>query len=168
MVRTRVYYLRSTSASASNRRGNEGYVITDGLFATGGTHTHGRLERVVDPPLEASQGTDHDNTGTETLGGEGGKTGLGGNGTDGLALVFGFAQQGDQRVGGVGDDSANDTREVTRGESDSELGGLAIGFLRSGEDFSVEDLDDLLEEVELGHGVRDLQGPMISSVKRQK
>jgi len=64
----------------------------------------------------------------------------------------------------VGNDSANDTREVTRGESDSELSGLAVGLLRSGEGVSVEERDDLLEEVELGHSVWDLQRPMISEI----
>ena len=138
----------------SGRRG--ACYTTNGLFATGGTHTHGRLERIVDPPLEASQGTNHDNTGTETLGGKGNKSGLGGDSTDGLALVSGFAQQGDQRVSRVGNDGANNTREVTRTEGDSELSGLAVGVLGVGEHVGVEELDDLLEEVELGHGVWDL------------
>jgi hypothetical protein len=86
-------------------------------------------------------------------------TGLGGDGTDGLALVSRLAQQGDQRVSGVGNDGANDTREVTGTEGDSELSGLAVALLRSGEDVCVEELDDLLEEVELGHSVWDLQRP---------
>jgi hypothetical protein len=109
--------------------------------------------------LEAGQSTDHDNTSTETLGGKGNETGLGGDGAEGLALVLGLAQQGDQRVSGVGNDGANDTREVTRTEGDSELSGLAVGFFRGGEDVSVEELDDLLEEVELGHSVWDLSRP---------
>ena len=56
----------------------------------------------------------------------------------------------------MGDDGANDTREITGSEGDSELSRLAVGVLRSGEDVRVEDLDDLLEEVELGHSVWDL------------
>ena len=136
--------------------GCRGSCHPNGLFATGSTQTHGRLERVVNPPLEPSQGTDHDDTGTKTLGGEGSETSLGGDGTNGFALVFRFAQQGDQRVGRVGDDGANDTGEVTRSEGDSELSGLAVGVLRSGEDMGVEERNDLLEEVELGHGVWNL------------
>ena len=127
-----------------------------GLLATGGAHAHGRLERIVDPPLEAGQSTDHDDTSTEALGGKGNKTGLGGNGTNGLALISGLAHQGDHGISGMGDDGANDTGEVTGSECDSELSGLAVGVLRSGEDVRVEELDDLLKEVELGHSVRDL------------
>jgi len=56
----------------------------------------------------------------------------------------------------VGDDGANNTGEITGTEGDSELSGFAVALFRSGEDVGVEDLDDLLEEVELGHGIRDL------------
>lgn len=38
------------------------------LFAatTGGLETHGWLEAIVDPPLEACEGTNHDDSGEET------------------------------------------------------------------------------------------------------
>jgi hypothetical protein len=126
------------------------------LLATSGAHAHGRLKRVVDPPLEASQSTDHDNTSTETLGGKCSHSSLGCDGTDRLALVLGLTQQGDQRVSGVGNDGTNNTGKVSGAEGDSELSGFAVSFLRSGEDVGVEERDDLLEEVKLGHGVRDL------------
>ena len=46
-------------------------------------------------------------------------------------------------MGYEGTDNAGD---VPRGESDTELCWLAIGFFRSGEDMRVEQLGDLLEE----------------------
>ena len=156
-VRIRVFTTSTPVRRPSNCLGGEEHVIQrTGLLATSGTHTHGGLERVVDPPLEASQGTNHDDTSTEALGGKSGETGLRGDGTEGLALVFLLAHQGDQRVSGVRDDGADDTREVTGSKGDSELSGLAVGVLRSGEDVGVEELDNLLEEVELGHGIWDL------------
>jgi hypothetical protein len=39
-----------------------------GGSATRCAQAEGRLEGVVDPPLETSQGTDHEDTGWETLG----------------------------------------------------------------------------------------------------
>lgn len=33
--------------------------IQSNLLSTSGSHSHGRLECVVDPPLEASESTDH-------------------------------------------------------------------------------------------------------------
>jgi hypothetical protein len=34
--------------------------------STRGSHTHGSLEGIIDPPLETSEGTDHDNTSSKT------------------------------------------------------------------------------------------------------
>jgi len=129
------------------------------LFATRSAHAHGRLECVIDPPLEASQSTNHQDTGTETLGSQVDGTGLAGNLANRLALVLSLAHEGDDRVGRVGDDGADNTGEVTRGEGDTELGALAVGLLGFSEDVGVEQLDDLLEEEELGHGVGDLTRP---------
>ena len=56
------------------------------------------------------------------------------------------------------DDGADDTGEVTGSEGDTELGRLAVGLLGRGEDVGVEELNNLLEEVELGHRVGDLFG----------
>ena len=55
------------------------------------------------------------------------------------------------------DDGADDTGEVAGGEGDTELRRLAVRLLGRGEDVGVEQLDDLLEEEELGHGVGDLR-----------
>lgn len=82
-----VYFRYFTPTPPSNCRGDGMCRLANDLLATSSTHAHGRFERVIDPPLEASQSTDHDNTGTKTLGGKGSETGLGGDGTDGLAPV---------------------------------------------------------------------------------
>ena len=126
------------------------------LLATRSTHTHGRLEGIVDPPLEASEGTNHDHTGTETLGGQAGDTDFASDLAETLAPVLSLAHERDERVSGVGDDGADDTGEVTGGEGDTELSTLAVGFFGGGEDVAVEEGDDVLEEEELGHGVGDL------------
>ena len=126
------------------------------LLATRSTHTHGRLEGIVDPPLEASEGTNHDHTGTETLGGQAGDTDFASNLAETLAPVLSLAHEGDKLVSGVGDYGADDTGEVTGGEGDTELRRLAVCVLGLGEDVGVEELHDVLEEVEFSHGVRDL------------
>ena len=105
------------------------------------------------------EGTDHEHTGTETLGGEVGQADLGRDLADALALVLRLAELGHKRVGRVGDDGADDASEVAGGEGDTELGGLGVGFLGSGEDIGVEEVYDVLEEEELGHRVGDLSRP---------
>ena len=102
------------------------------------------------------EGTDHDDTGTKTLGGERDKANLGSDLANALALVRGLAHEGDNGVGGVRDDRADNTGEVTGGERDTELRRLAVRILWRGEDVAVEEGDDVLEEEELGHGVGDL------------
>lgn len=116
------------------------------LLATGGAHAHGALEGVVDPPLEASEctcwlhrsehafaemagmklRTNHEDTSTETLGREGHNTSLRGDLANTLALVLSLAEEGDERISGVGDNGADDTSEVTGSEGDTELGTLGV------------------------------------------
>ena len=167
-VRARVYYRHHTSTHSSSCRGGGTCHLANVLLATSSAHAHGRLEGVVNPPLEASQSTNHDNTGTETLGGKSSHTGLGCDGANRLALVLGLAQQRDQRVSGVGNDGADDTSEVTGTEGDSKLGRFAVGVLRCSEDVSVEELHDLLEEIELCHGIWNLRRKNPKSVNGQR
>lgn len=101
--------------------------------------------------------TDHDDTGAESLGREREQAGLAGNLADRFALVIGLAEKGDKGVGGMGDDSADDTGEVPGGEGNAELGALAVRVLGGGEDPLVELRDNVLEEEEFGHGVRNLE-----------
>ena len=57
----------------------------------------------------------------------------------------------------MGDYGADDTGEVTSAEGNAKLCGLAVGVLWLSEDVGIEELDNLLEEEELGHCVRDLK-----------
>ena len=73
------------------------------------------LERVVDEPLEGGQGTDHEDTGTES-GPESTESDLRVDRADrglGLSGLEGSVQLGDHSVGGVRDDSAEDSGNVT-------------------------------------------------------
>lgn len=133
-----------------------GYIVDNRLLSTSGAHAHGALERVVDPPLEASESTDHDNPGAETLGSNVGNTNLANDLTERLALVGRLSELRNEGISGVGDDGTDNTSEVTRGEGDTELSSLAVSFLGLSENLGVEELDNLLEEEELGHGVGDL------------
>lgn len=100
--------------------------------------------------------TNHDNTSTQSFRGKRTDSKLGGDLSDGFALVLCFAEERNQRVGGVRDDSADNTSNVTGREGDTELSGFAVCILGLSENVGVEQLDDLLKEEELGHGVRDL------------
>ena len=95
--------------------------------STSSGQTNVDLEGIVDEPLEGSQGTNHEDThaqttpdthGTELL------EDLTNRRTSGVLV-----QLGDDRVGRVRDDSAEDTSDVTTDERDSELfklGALAL------------------------------------------
>eukprot|EP00043_Microstomoeca_roanoka_P009295 m.88559 g.88559 ORF g.88559 m.88559 type:complete len:371 (+) comp14544_c0_seq1:1858-2970(+) len=140
-------------------KGKEMRFLLLGGGTTRSTETERSLECVVDPPLETSEGTNHEDTCANTLGGKVEVAKLGSDCTHALALVLSLTQEGDQSVSGVGDDSADDTGKVTRHKSDLELSSLAVAFTGLGVDVCVEHGDDLLKEVELGHGVRDLARP---------
>ena len=104
-----------------------------------------------------SEGTDHDHTGTETLGGEVCEANLVDDLAKALAAVLDLAHLRDDRVSRVRHDGADDTGELTGREGDTELGALAVGVLGLGEDVAVEHLDDVLKEEELRHRVGDLE-----------
>ena len=107
-----------------------GYFL--GLLATSGTETHGTLERVIDPPLEAGKSTyashlisinslqfcrrtltNHDDTSAETLGSQVHDTNLRSDFTNALALVLRLTEKRDEGVSGVRDNGADDTSDVT-------------------------------------------------------
>jgi hypothetical protein len=130
-------------------------------LATGGLEADGYLEGVVDPPLETSEGADHDNTGTDTVP-ETLESDLGVDLGDLLADggVRGFlVEDGNHGVSGVRDDGAEDTSQVARHEHNGELGALGVSILALGEDVVVEGADNVLEGTELHHGVGDLSHP---------
>jgi hypothetical protein len=77
------------------------------------------LEGVVDEPLESGEGTDHEDTGTETSP-ETGESDFRVDGSDrglGLSRLQGSVEFTDHSICGVGNDSAEDTGNVTTGVS---------------------------------------------------
>lgn len=83
--------------------------------ASGGGEADGGLEGVVDPPLQASEGSDHDDPGHESCP-ESAEADLFVDLSDLVterALGFALSDQfGEDGIGGVGDDGAEDTGEV--------------------------------------------------------
>lgn len=111
--------------------------------------------------MEASKGTNHEDSGTETLP-ESTESNLaidlldlGDGGTTSSSLV----EDGDHGVSWMGDDGAENTGNVTRHEGDHELGALGVGALWLGEYLLVEGGDNLLESDELDNGVWNLSSP---------
>ena len=129
--------------------------VARGSLSTGGGETASDLEGIVDDPLEASKGTNHEDSGTKTLP-ESVETNVGVDLSDGSTLLV---HDGDHGVSWMRNNGAEDTGNVTRHEGDHELGGLAVLALWLGEDVAIEVLDDLLEGDELDNGVWDLSSP---------
>lgn len=130
-------------------------------LSTGGGKTASDLEGVVDDPLKAGEGTNHEDSGTETLP-ESCESNLcvdllnlRPSGTTSLSLV----EDGDHGVSWMRNEGAENTGNVTRHESDHELFSLAVRGLWLGEDISVEFSDNLLESDELDNGVWNLSSP---------
>lgn len=97
---------------AGKRRKGQGQSSGESEFRRGGTH----LEGVVDEPLEGGEGTDHNNTGSKSSP-ESSESNLAVDGADsglGLAGLEGSVELGNHGVGGVGDNGAEDTSNVTR------------------------------------------------------
>ena len=124
------------------------------LNTTGGTE--GLLDVAVDGELTGGQGTDHEETGTDTAVGATDTELLGdldetaGGALTGLAL--GLVDLGQHGVSGLGDDGGGETGDETGAEVVDGLhavGGLALV------DEGVDGLVDLLEDDELGAGVGD-------------
>ena len=122
---------------------------------SGGLEAAGNLEGIVDPPLETSEGTNHDDTGTETVP-ETRESNSGVNLAGGTTLLV---HDGDHGVSGVRDDSAEDTSPVTGQEGDHKLEVLGVRLTGSSEDVSVKESHGLLESDELDNGVGDLSAP---------
>lgn len=129
-----------------------------GLLATSRAHTHRGLEAIIYPPLETGEGTNHQNTSTQSFRREADHTNLRSDLANRLALVGSLAELRNERISRVRDNGTDDTSKVARRECDSELGALAVGFLGLSEDVGVEKLDDLFEKEEFGHRVGDLEG----------
>ena len=105
--------------------------------------------------METSEGTDHEDTCTETVP-EAVETDVLVDGANGSSLLV---HDRDHGVCGVGDNSAEDTSPVAGQEGNTELLGLAVGVAGLGEDVGVEESYCLFEGDELDNGVRDLSAP---------
>lgn len=124
------------------------------LNSTGGAK--GALHRAVDGELEGGKSTNHEQTGVDTgvrateaeLFADLDQTG--GGALTGSTL--GLVDLGQHGVGGLGDEGSSETGHQTGAQVDTSL--EAVGHVLLGE--GLEDgLRDLLEDDELGHGVRN-------------
>ena len=112
--------------------------------------------------MKAGEGTDHENSGSETLP-ESIESDLSidlldlgkGAAISSLSLV----EDGDHGVSWMGNEGAEHTGNVTGHESNHKLSSLAIGVLWRSENRAVEFLHNLLESHELHNGVWNLSGP---------
>lgn len=132
-----------------------------GSGTTGSLEADGSLEGIIEPPLETSEGTDHDNSGAEAS-----PESLEANFRVDLAnilrhrsLSLDGVKLGHHGISGVRNDSAENTSQVTRQEGDSELLSLGVFSSGLGEDVSIERFNDLFESDELHDGVGDLSSP---------
>ena len=119
-------------------------------------------EWIVDPPLETSEGTYHDDSGHEASP-ESLESDLLIDSAHLLSDWAGFVtftvQFWDHSVSGVWDNGAENTGKVTWGEGDAELGGFVVIFFSFSEDVIVEELDEPFESDELDYRVRNLTSP---------
>ena len=133
------------------------------------------LDSVIDEPLESGEGSDHDDSGTQSsphalqnkikLGKimercelctdfeSEGLCGVSDAGSLGLVHV---AHDG---VGGMGDNGAEDTGDVSGSEGDNELLGLGALGPGLGDHVGINGLHSPLKAGELHHGVGDLSAP---------
>lgn len=132
-----------------------------GSGTTGSLEADGSLEGIIEPPLETSEGTNHDDSGAEAS-----PESLEADFRVDLAdvlrhgsLSLDGVELGDHGISGVRNDGAEDTSQVTRQEGDSELLSLGVFSSGLGEDVGVEGFDDLFESDELHNGVGDLSSP---------
>lgn len=120
------------------------------------------LESIVDPPLETSESTDHQDSGKETSP-QALESDLSINSADFLpsgSLFFTLGVKlGDDSISGMRNDSAEDTSEISWSKSDAQLCCLVVVFLALGENVVIEELYKPFESNELDNGVRDLSSP---------
>lgn len=110
----------------------------------------------VDGELTGGQGTNHEETGADAAEGAT-DTELLGNleQARGGALTgetLGLVDLGQHGIGGLGDDGGSETGHQTGAEVTDSLHGVGQGLLG---ELAEDGLGDLLEDDELGHGVRD-------------
>ena len=132
-------------------------------LGSGGGESAGHLERVVDVPLETSEGSNHEDSGSETVP-ESLESNLSVDLSDLSAgghtvAVSSLVEDRDHSVSWVRNNSTENTGPVSREESNEELSALAVGLLWSSPDVLVHSLDGVLESSELNHSVWHLSEP---------
>lgn len=132
---------------------------TFALLASTSTQACCSLEGIVDPPLQTSEGTDHENTSGKTASHQVPESDLGCYGANRFALVLSLTDLRDNRVSRMGHNCAHDTSSVTRQEGNSELSLLRVRLPWFRKDVSIAKGNGLFEKVELGDCVRDLTAP---------
>jgi len=105
--------------------------------------------------LETGEGTNHEDTGTETSP-EAGETDSAVNLASGATLLV---HDGDHGVSGVRHNSAENTSPVTSHEGNHKLEVLGVALTGGSENVGVEVSHSLFESNELHDGVRDLSAP---------
>ena len=114
------------------------------------------LHTIIDEPLKSSQGSDHNNPGSESLP-EAAKAKGFNCGTN--AGARSLVQVRDKGVGGVGDDGAEDAGNVASCEGHNQLLTLGTFSPGLGNDMFIESHHSLLKAGKLHHGVGDLPAP---------
>lgn len=137
-------------------------VLLGAASTSGSLEAYCGLESIVDPPLEASKGTDHQNSGKKTSP-QALESDLSIDSADLLssgAFLFALGiKLGDDGVSGVRHDSAENTSKISWGECDAQLSCFVVVFLALGEDIVIEELHEPFEGNELDNGVRNLSAP---------
>jgi len=131
------------------------YLINVCSLSTSGSKSAPDLEGVVDDPLHAGEGTNHENSCSETLPETIESNVL----VDFSSTLSSLIHNGDHGISWVRNDSAEYTCRVTRGEGNSKLGGFAVFILWLSEDVGVEKLYEFLKGNELDDGIWDLSEP---------
>lgn len=98
------------------------YSVLGSSLATGGGETAPNLEGIVDNPLHASEGTDHEDTGAKTLPKAVEADVL----VDLTEALASLVHDGNDGVRRVRNNSAENTSRVSRHEGDSHLSTFAV------------------------------------------
>jgi len=120
---------------------------------------HECLVAVINPPLQPSESTDHDDPCAEAVPEEPAPALLLDHVPEGLALVLLLAHLGHKVVSRLADYRAEHARYLARSERDRELGALALLALGLGEHVLLEKLHTGLEADELHDGLGNLPCP---------
>jgi len=134
---------------------------TRSSLTTGGGKTAGNLEGIVNHPLEAGKGTDHENSCTKTLP-ETWEANVGIYFFDLLTSWLvrdSLIQNGDHCVSWMGDNSTENTSNISRHESDHKLLHPTVLGLGLSEDLAIEHLHDPFECNKLDDCVWNLPAP---------